>query len=552
MYSIVFSGYDTMSATMQKVWKIRERIHEDLTKQLLSNRGIETADEIEHFFTPKLEKFDKVLNIPNIEKAFKRIQKAIDNQELIIVYGDYDVDGICASAILFKALSTLGAKVLPYIPHREKEGYGLSNQGLDYARDSGASVVITVDNGIVALNQAAYAKVLGLELIITDHHLPLETLPDAYTIVHSIKMCGAAVAWCLIREHVKPEIAHELLELVAIATICDMLPLLEVNRAFVFEGLKVLNKTKNIGLSELIFQSGIKDGDIGSYEIGHMLGPRINAIGRLEHAIDGLRLICTKDPAKAKRLAKLLCDTNLERQRLTAEAVDQARLMVVKEEKIQILHSDQWSSGIIGLIAGRITEELYVPSIAMSVNGEKAKGSARSIPGINIVEVIRKSSDLLIDVGGHSGAAGFSIASANISEFKTRLNEIMQDTEVPQEQVLDIEAEVPFSKLTKSLAKEIDRFAPFGFGNRPVILATKKVIPYDVRTLKDGKHLKFKIADPSQKEKRSGIDVIGFGMGEFAGQISSGQSVDIAYNLEINRYNGSESLQLKLKDLLTN
>lgn len=537
------------STTMHKVWRVQDRKYQDLKEQFLYNRGLESEEEIENFLNPKLEKFEADFKIKNIDKSFNRVQKAIDDNELIIVYGDYDVDGVCASAILYKALSSLSAKVLPYIPHREKEGYGLSNQGLEYARDSGAAVVITVDNGIVALNQAKFAKEIGLDLIITDHHLPLEILPEAYSIVHSTQMCGAAVAWCLIKDKVKPELAQELLEFVSIATICDLMPLLGVNRAFVFEGLKQLNKTKNLGLLELIFQSGVTMGEISSYEIGHMIGPRINAIGRLEHAIDALRLVCTKDPLKAKRLAKLLCDTNEKRQKMTIEAVDQARLMITTGKKIHILHSQEWSPGIIGLIAGRITDEFYVPTIAISTNGTYAKGSARSIPGLNIVEIIRNSSDLLIDVGGHSGAAGFSLDLEKIEEFKQKIEKVMDEVDIPQDKVLEIEAEVSFDTLTKKLAKDIQKIAPFGFGNPQVVLASKNLVPYDVRTLKDGKHLKFKVVDPKIKDKSAGIDVIGFGMGEFAAQIQNGQLMDLAFNLEINKFNGAENLQLKLKDL---
>lgn len=525
------------------IWKIKERKQTDLVEQLLINRGLTKKAEIEAFFTPKLEHFEKDLHLPGIDKAWKRIQQAIDNQELIIVYGDYDVDGVCASAIMYKALTTLKAKILPYIPHREKEGYGLSKTGLEFARDSGASLVITVDNGIVALEQAKFAKEIGLDLIITDHHLPLETLPEALAIVHSIKMCGTGVAWCLMRGKISKKLENELLELVAIATVADMMPLLEVNRSFVWEGLKVLNETKNIGLQELVRQSKLELGSIGSYEIGHMIAPRINAIGRLAHAIDALRLVCTKDPLKAKRLAKLLCDTNTERQQVTATALEEAQLMVKKENKIQVLWSNKWNPGIIGLIAGRITEEYYLPSLAMSISDGKAKGSARSVDGVNIVELLRQTSNLLIDIGGHSGAAGFSLKEENIAAFKTKLETLMETVELPGEKVLNIEAEVESNLLSKPLVKKINQFAPFGYKNPQIILASRGMQLSDVRTLSDGKHLKF---------KADGIDCIAFGMGEMVKKMVNATTADVAYTLEINKYNGQENLQLKVKDILVN
>ena len=524
------------------IWDIKERKSADLTEQLLFNRGLTSKKEIEAFFSPSLDQFEKDLKIPGIDKAWKRIQKAINEQELIIVYGDYDVDGVCASAILYKALTSLGAKVLPYIPHREREGYGLSIGGLEHARDSGAGLIITVDNGIVALEQAKFAKEIGLDLIITDHHLPLDELPESLSIVHSIAICGTAVAWCLIRDKVSKTLAQELLELVAIATIADMMPLLGVNRSFVYEGLKVLNKTKNLGLQELIFQSKLELGAIGSYEIGHMIAPRVNAIGRLEHAIDALRLVCTKDPVKAKRLAKLLCDTNLRRQEITAKAVEEARLMVKKESKIHILWSEEWNPGVIGLISGRITEEFYAPSLVMAVFEGKVKGSARSIDGINIVEVLRQTSDLLIDIGGHSGAAGFSLMPENIESFKARVETTIESIEMPGEKVLPIEAEVQSQMLSKSLVKKLDQFAPFGFKNPNIVLATRNMHISDVRTLSDGKHLKF---------RADGIDAIAFGMGEMVKKLVNISQADVAYTLEINKFNGKENLQLKVKDIRT-
>ena len=525
------------------LWKILPKKNDDLIEQLLINRGIKTEKEKELFFHPKISDFKKDLQIPGIEKAIKRIKEAIEKGEQIIVYGDYDVDGISASAILYKALASLGAKVLPYIPHREKEGYGLSRVGLEFARDSGATLVITVDNGIVAFEQAKIAKELGLDLIITDHHVPQEEKPDAYGIVHSTKMCGAAVAWCLIKDLIKKDLSKELLQFVAIATICDLIPLIGLNRSFVFEGLKILNTTTNLGLLELINECGIRMGSIGSFEIGYMIGPRLNAMGRLEHGIDSLRLLCTKDPLKAKRLAKLLSDTNSTRQTMTSVALDQARLLVDKTQTIQVLYSKEWSMGIVGLLAGKICDEHSCPVIAISVGEEISKGSARSIGGINIVEVIRKHSDILIDMGGHPGAAGFSILSKHLEVFRKRLES--DGIKLPSsEKTLEVEAEVESKKLTKNLIKELEKFEPFGMNNRKPLFATYKMRISDIRTVGNGKHLKFKVSSGFNS-----IDVIAFGMGAQADQLKPGQTVDLAYNFELDTYNGNEKLQLIVKDI---
>lgn len=533
---------------MPKVWKILPRKFDNLTSQLLFSRGLKTKEQIDDFFNPALKKFERELNLAGIPRAIQRINKAIKNQELIIVYGDYDVDGICGSAILYKGLTSLGAKVLPYIPHREKEGYGLSKLGLEFVRDQGATLVITVDNGIVAIEQAKFAKEIGLDLIITDHHLPLDSarglrpsLPDAFAIVHSTKMCGTAVAWCLIKDQLKKEDSDELLQFVSIATVCDLIPLIGLGRAFVTEGLKILNKTTNPGLKALITESSLTLGEIYSYEIGHIIGPRLNAIGRLEHAIDALRLLCTKDSNKAKRLAKLLSETNLERQRLTTTAVEEARLLVSKNKKIHILKSADWSPGIIGLVAARVCEEYYRPAIAISVGETHSKGSARSVDGVNIVEVIRSCSRLLIDVGGHAGAAGFTISNDKIDQFIQALEKHFEDLPDTFEKTLEIEAEVKAKNLTKSLAKEMEKFEPFGIGNPRPLLATKSMKISDTRTVGQGKHLKFKASQS--------IECIAFGRGELKDLLVNGQIVDLAYFLEINKFNGQEILQLKVKDI---
>ena len=521
-------------------WKILPQKDNDLIEQLITNRGVKNTVEREHFFNPKISNYEKDLEIPEIKKTCKRINQAIQNKELMIVYGDYDVDGICASTILYKGLTSLGAKVLPYIPHREKEGYGLSKLGLEFAKSSNASVVITVDLGIVAFEQAKFAKNLGLDLIITDHHLVQGGFPECFSVVHSTKMCGAAVAWCLIKDIIKTDLKIELLQFVAIATICDLIPLIGLGRAFVFEGLKVLNKTNNLGLLSLIKEAGIDLENISSYEIGYIIGPRLNAIGRLEHAIDALRLLCTKDATKAEKLAKLLCETNIRRQQMTSLAIEQARALVDDKRSIHVLVNSEWSTGIIGLIAGRITDEYYRPSIAISLGEVVSKGSARSIDGVNIVKLISKYKDLLIDIGGHPQAAGFSLESKYVGLFKNKLEEYILDIPKQAERTLEIEAVVESKKLNRSLVAQLQKFEPFGFKNPRPILATYSMKISDIRTVGAGKHLKLKL---------DGIDVIAFGMGEWVNLLRLGQLVNAAFILELNNFNGSSKLQLKVKDI---
>lgn len=529
---------------MQKVWKIATREKEDLIEQLLYNRGVESGEEKEKFYNPQISDYQKLVDISNIPIALKRIKKAIEDKELIVVYGDYDVDGITASTIMYRGLSSMGARIIPYIPHREKEGYGMSKIGLDNVRDLGASLVITVDNGIVAFEQAEYCKQLGMDLIITDHHLAHENgkLPESLTLVHSTEMCGAAVAWCLIQRELSEKLRDELLQFVAIATVADMIPLTGLGRAFVSEGLKVLNKTKNPGLLALFREAKLELGKIRGYEIGHAIGPRLNAIGRLEHAIDAVRLLCTENEKRARDLARLLQETNDKRKDFTTIAVDEALLSIKGngQKKIHIVHSETFLPGVIGLIAARICQETSRPSIAISVGETISKGSARSVDGVNIAETIRSCSDILVDVGGHKGAAGFSILKENIPQFIARMEKLLEELPDEVEQVIEIEAEVERKQLTKNLVKEINKFEPFGHHNPQPVLAVRSFQISDMRTLSEGKHLKF---------KADGIDCIAFGKGDLINVLEQGSFVDIAFYLEINEFRGQENLQLMVKDI---
>lgn len=536
---------------MSKAWKVypqeKEIVEttEELVEQLLKNRGLKNDSQKDKFFNPQLKDFISDLELSGITAAKKRVLRAVERQELIIVYGDYDADGLCGTAILYHGLTSLGAKVLPYIPHREKEGYGLSKEGLDNVKDLGAELVITVDHGIVALEQAKYAQTLGLDLIITDHHQPVDKKPEALSIIHSTKMSGSAVGWCLVRDLISEEKAEDLLDLVAIATICDLMPLVGVNRALVKDGLKQLNKTKRVGLLALFLEAKLLPGDLGAYEVGHILGPRLNAIGRLEHSIDALRLLCTKDVEKARKLARLLSESNDLKKQLTQEAISEAREMVVKEiavseKKILVLSSENWIPGIIGLVAGRISEEYKIPAIVIAQGEEESKGSARSVNGLNIVEVVRSCSDLLLDVGGHPGACGFSIKTEKIETFKIKLGKVMEKALNHTEDVIEVEAIVSARKVSKKMVDEINKFEPFGVGNQRPILVSYNVRLSDIRTVGNGQHLKM---------KADGVEAIAFGLGDLKSLLSEGQLVSLAYFLELDKFNGSEKLQLKVLDM---
>ncbi|MDO8570451.1 MAG: DHHA1 domain-containing protein, partial [Candidatus Daviesbacteria bacterium] len=376
---------------------------------------------------------------------------------------------------------------------------------------------------------------------------PLEEKPESLSIIHSTKMCGAGVGWCLVKQLVTWGLAQELLDLVALATIADMVPLLGVNRVLVKVGLKQMNKTKRVGLLSLMKDAGLELGNIGTYEIGYILGPRLNAKGRLEHALDSLRLLCTKDVEKARKLAKMLSDTNTQKKQLVEDAIVEAKEIIkishprgVIQKKILVLYSKNWIPGIVGLVAGRISDEYNLPTIAISLGEVESKGSARSIKGINIVETISMCSEFLIKVGGHPQAAGFTIETTKIEIFKQNLEKVADKIDFAKDGYLAIDAILNPQIITKKMIGVIEQFEPFGIENNKPVFASLKVPVTDLKTVGSGKHLKF---------KAGGIDGIAFSKGDLMEKLKENQLIDVIYYLEINKFNGNETLQLKVLDV---
>lgn len=552
----------------------------DILKTLLSNRGLKTKKEIEEFLNPSTpySLLSTSLGIKTLElkKAIARIKKAIDQKEQIIVYGDYDCDGVCATAVAWLALNSLGAKVMPYIPHRVEEGYGLSKKGIDTVKnDYDAKLIITVDHGITAAEKVGYGKKLGIDFIICDHHVLPEKLPKAVAIVHTTKICGAGVSWVLARELLKSvdltpvpllkgegaaagEVGEKLLDLVGMATIADMMPLLGPNRSLVKYGLEELNQTIRPGLKALIKVAGLKEGNLGVYDVSHILAPRLNAMGRLEHAMDSLRLLCTNDEKRAKDLAELLNKTNKERQSLTEENLIHAKgLYHINGDRLIFLAHESYNPGVIGLVAGKLVEEFYRPVIVVACAKDYCKASARSINGFNIVETIKKASDLLVDVGGHPMAAGFTVETKNLEKLQKRLTEIVR-TELTDDKLvrtLKIDCELPLEKITLDLYNQLQQLGPFGFGNpEPVFCATDVVIE-DTRIVgQDRKHLKLSvIASPDVTSGRGNLHVfsaVAFNMADLLPQLTPDKPVSVAYSLSLNTWNNQQKLELKIKDIL--
>jgi single-stranded-DNA-specific exonuclease len=540
---------------------------EKIKEVLLQNRGLHSEKEIEEFLDPKLSdiSFDSVgINKDEVDKAVKRIKKAMKDHESIAVYTDYDVDGITSGALVWETLYLLGAHVMPYVPHRVDEGYGLSKIGIDRVKkDFKADLIITVDHGITAYEKIEYARSLGIDTIIIDHHLIPKNIPKSIACVHTTKLVAAGIAW-LFSDHLLRKISKQSkeqidsiseknLELAALGTVADLIPLLGPNRTITKFGLVQLRKTKRIGLNQLFQESAIKQDEIDTYTISHMIAPRINAVGRMTHALDALRLLCTKDKDRAFDLASHLGVTNKERQTLTQDSFTHA-LDVIKNDlktekklqKILIVHHVDYQQGIIGLIAGKLTEIFTRPSVAISMGEIYSKASARSVAGFNIVKAFEQLSDILVDVGGHPMAAGFTIETKNIDSFKMRLTEIAEK-EIDEEllkKVITIDTEIDFSMISKTLYDSIQSLAPFGVGNREPVFATMNVHVVGARLVgREGKHIKLTL----MKDKQ--MDAIGFGMGEIFPKLEKDTYVDIAYTIDENTWNGSTRLQLKLKDV---
>jgi single-stranded-DNA-specific exonuclease len=525
---------------------------EEVTKTLLSNRKIVDQDL---FFSPPnpLDISVEELGIDSkmLQLAKDRILEAIEKKQKILVFGDYDADGVSATAILWKSLYELKADVLPFIPNREKHGYGLTDAALKELYEKPLpDLIITVDTGIVAHKAVDELVEKGIDVIITDHHQPEKDLPKALYVVHSTKICGAAVAWTLVREFGE-ELAKKNLDLVALATVTDLMVLKGNNRALVFHGLKEINKDKRKGLTTLKKIAGLENREITATHLGFVIGPRINAMGRLSSAMDALRLLCTNNQERALKLAGLIDNTNSDRQQLTRDLYQQARQQIAeqKDEHILVVHSSDFHEGIIGLIAGRLTEAYAKPSIVISTKGDVSKASARSVPGVNITEIIRTARKLLLEFGGHPMAAGFGFEHDNLSSVAQYFAEYGRENISPDllQKRLDTECLLPMDLVDVELIESINKLAPFGQGNSVPVFAFKDIRVEDIKTMgSENQHLKLTLTDAGSNKK---LTVLAWRKAQMAESLEIGALVNAAVVLEINEWRGKKTPQAVLKDL---
>jgi len=563
---------------MKTQWQIAPPAPEDhltrfpqlspLIVQLLYNRGLTSPQDVRDFLAGS-HPDDNPFRLKGMHQAVTRLRQAIRREELVAIYGDFDADGVTATALLVETLSALGARVKPYIPHRVDEGYGLNTGALRQLASQGVGVVVTVDCGIRAIEEVSYGTKLGLHLIVTDHHSVGEEVPPALAVINPKQpdcrypfqdLAGVGVAFklaqALLRANRQVPVAkgkvslneEDLLDLAALGTVADLVPLLGENRSLVKRGLEKLNDPQRLGVRAMIAQAGLKPGQIDATTIAFILGPRLNAAGRMDDAITSYDLLTCRSPDQAANLAQELEELNQHRQRLTAEALERAKeqvLMAGEGEKLLFAAGEDFLAGIVGLVAGRLTEEFYRPALVVELGAEKSRGSARSIPEFNITAALDQCSDLFIKYGGHAAAAGFTVANNNLETMQERLKEIAarQLEGVELTPTLLIDAEVELSEVDWATQALLTQLEPFGYANPAPLLLSRRAIVRGARAVgTEGHHLKLALSDG-----RNVKDAIAFHQGRWAGQLP--RQVDIVYSLEVNEWRGEKRLQLNVKDL---
>jgi single-stranded-DNA-specific exonuclease len=569
---------------MVRKWVVREPVSLELKKhfvevpglilQLLSNRGLATQKQIDEFLNPDYGQgiLDPFL-FPDMDKAVARIYQAVSGKERITIHGDYDADGVTSSVLVANVLKMLGAKFDVYIPHREKEGYGLNPKTIKELARRKTKLMITVDCSISNALEVEQANKKGIDIIITDHHSEPLNLPAAYAIINpKVKKCnypfqglaGVGVAFKLAQAIIARDknnifpAGYEkwLLDLVAIGTVTDVMPLLGENRTLLKYGLIVLNKTKRIGLELLAKKAGIwpitEAELINSENIGFVLGPRLNAAGRMEHANTAYELLMTEDQAEAAKLVDGLEKNNQKRQSTTEKVMLEIREQIKDLEKQHLILAEgkNWPLGIIGLASGKLKDEFNRPVFIISKAGRKIVGSGRSLPEFNMIEALNNVADCFSIYGGHAGAAGFTMKSAKyLPDFKKRILEIAAKELKGKDLTpkLDVEAELNLEDLNWELFDQIQQFEPFGMANPKPLFLVKNLLVENIRQVgADNKHLKLALKHATMIKS---FDAIGFGMGAMVDNIKYGDTVEVVCEINLNEFNGSRKLELRLVDL---
>ncbi|OIO21903.1 MAG: single-stranded-DNA-specific exonuclease RecJ [Ignavibacteria bacterium CG1_02_37_35] len=538
----------------------------EILAKLLVLRDIKTFTQAKSFFRASLEDLYDPFLMNGMEAATHRVIEAVTNQEKILVYGDYDVDGTTSTAMLYMFLKKLEANVEYFIPNRVKEGYGISTQGIDYAKDLEVKLLISVDCGITAVDEVEYAKKFGIDTIICDHHQPKEKIPNCYALLDPIKpncnypfkfLSGAGVTFKLIQgicERIgKHEEPMEFLDLVALSSAADIVPLIDENRVLVKEGLALINSAPRPGIKALLDSAKIIPGNLNSGQIVFGLAPRINAVGRLSEAKTAVELMITNDDDEATRLALVLEKENYERRKIDVDTLAEAIEKVVDsvdivEDLAIVLHEENWHPGVIGIVASRLVEKYYKPTVMLTTIDGIAKGSARSIASFNIYEALKECEDLLIHFGGHEAAAGLAVELDKIDEFRKRFLKIVKEKIDRKDLIpeITIDSKIKLSEITAKFIRIAEQFSPFGPRNMRPVLWAEDVRAISSRTI-SGKHLVLTI---KQEDCDKVFDCIAFNMSEFSPLINGGNvKFDTVFSIDQMFKDGKVFPQFRIKDI---
>lgn len=532
-----------------------------LVANIIANRDVGTDEDIRIYLNPTREDFHDPFLFNDMEKAVNRIIKAIDNKEKVLIYGDYDVDGITSTTVLKKYLEERGLNVETYIPNRLFEGYGLNNKALDEISKQGVNLIITVDCGISGVEEIAYANSLGIETIITDHHETGDILPEAVAVVDAKRkdntypfrgLAGVGVVFKLIQAisitlKLKEKEYLKYLDFVCIGTISDIVPLVNENRVIAKLGLKLLNQTKNVGLKELIKSIGFKE--INSSAVSFGIAPRINACGRMGHQEEALELFLTNNIEEAKTITEKLNNYNYTRQEIERKIFNEALEKIKREGNTRntiVLSGENWHHGVIGIVSSKITEMFFKPSILICLEGENGKGSGRSIPGFDLHDALTQCKDSLEKFGGHEMAVGLTLKAKEFEKFKEEFENVAIKEETSKiVPIINVDGTIILKDLNRKTIEELKLLEPFGDSNKEPLFVYKNLKIDSIRALTEGKHLKLTLRDTNYR-----INAIGFNLGHLVEEYKIGDKIDIVGTIEINSYNGVESIQLNLKDVM--
>lgn len=539
---------------------------------LLVQRGLTTVEEVKKFFKPSLNDLHDPFLMPDMEKAVKRLNKALGNKEKILIYGDYDVDGTTAVSLVYKYLRPYSSALDYYIPDRYDEGYGISYKGINYARENGITLVISLDCGIKAIEKIEYAKQLGIDFIICDHHMPDDTLPDAVAVLDAKRvdsvypyehLSGCGVGFKFMQAFAKSNNfpfadLEKLLELTAVSIASDIVPITGENRILAYYGLKQLNSNPSLGLKGIIDICGLSGKEITISDIVFKIGPRINASGRMMNGKEAVELLLAKDVDVAREKSESINQYNEERRELDKKITDEANAIIdefqnMEDRKAIIVYNPGWHKGVIGIVASRLTEKYYRPAVVLTKSSELITGSARSVTGFDIYKAIESCRDLLENFGGHTYAAGLSLKEENLDAFTQRFLKLAADEIIPEQMTpqIDIDAVLDLQDINAKFMSELKKMNPFGPDNQKPVFCSLGVKDYGTSKLvgKDLEHIKLELIDDKSNTPIHGI---AFGMHQHNTHIKNMKPFNICYTIEENTYNGNTSLQLMVKDIQEN